>query len=93
MAPAANATVGQDTTLEVRLTGGTLVPRTTGPLTADEGHLHVTVDGLTLVMSDELVRPLTGLVPGNHSVEVEFVAVDHAPFANRQVAVALFSVG
>ena len=78
--------------LEVSLTGGTLVARTTGPLSSTEGHLHVTVDGLTLTMSDDLVRPLTGLVPGDHSVEVEFVAVDHGPFANRQVAVALFTV-
>ncbi|MEA3076479.1 MAG: hypothetical protein QOF60_1387 [Actinomycetota bacterium] len=84
--------VGTETTVSVTLTGGRLVARTSGPLTADEGHLHLTVDGLTLAMTDELVRPLTGLVPGDHSLQVEYVAVDHGPFANRQVAVVLFTV-
>jgi hypothetical protein len=92
VSPAANATVGTDSTLEIALTGGRLVSRTTGPLTPDEGHLHITVDGMTLVMTEELVRPLLGLAPGEHSVQVEFVAVDHGPFANRPVAAALFTV-
>jgi hypothetical protein len=92
VAPGPGAVVGTDTTLSVALTGGRLVARTSGPLTADEGHLHVTIDGLSLLMTDELTREVIGLAPGEHSLQVEYVAVDHGPFANRQVAAVLFTV-
>ena len=40
----------------------------------------------------QLAEPLPTLSPGVHTVEAEFVASDHLPFANRVVAAVTFSV-
>jgi hypothetical protein len=37
-------------------------------------------------------QDLHGLAPGTHSLLVEFVAIDHAPFRNRPQASVLFNV-
>jgi hypothetical protein len=37
-------------------------------------------------------QPLHGLRAGAHSLQAEFVATDHQPFANRVVAAVLFNV-
>lgn len=37
-------------------------------------------------------QTLKGLTPGQHSVQVDFVAVDHVPFKNRVTAAVLFTV-
>jgi hypothetical protein len=37
-------------------------------------------------------QQLKGLTPVPHSVQVEFVAIDHLPFRNRVIAAVLFSV-
>jgi hypothetical protein len=90
-APAPNQVVGPETTLTVNLIDGKVVDRTTGPLTPDEGHIHVLLDGKLVNMAYDTSQPLTGLTPGNHTVTVEFVAVDHAPFKNAPKAAVIFS--
>ncbi len=90
--PAANAVTGPEPTLEVNLIGGTVVERTTGPLNPTEGHIHVTVDGKLVSMAYGTNQKLGPLEPGPHQVQVEYVATDHAPFANRVVAGTLFTV-
>jgi hypothetical protein len=90
--PAANQVVGTDPTLELNLIGATVVDRTTGPLTPTEGHIHVTVDGKLVSMAYGTTQPLGPLPPGPHTLEAEFVATDHAPFANRVKAGTLFTV-
>jgi hypothetical protein len=89
-APAPNQVVGAETPLTVNLIGGKVVDRTTG-LTPDEGHIHVLLDGKLVNMAYETTQQLTGLTPGNHTVTVEFVAVDHAPFKNAPKAAVIFS--
>lgn len=92
--PAPNAKTGPDVTLKMNLIGAQVVSpdKVTGPLRGDEGHIHVSLDGQLVSMNYGLEAPLAGLKPGSHSVQAEFVAVDHAPFKNRVVAAVLFQV-
>lgn len=83
---------GDSARLEVRLKGGTIVDRTSTDLQPDEGHLHVVLDGKLVSMTSDTSRTLTGLTPGQHLVQVEFVANDHAPFDPRVLAAATFEV-
>lgn len=91
-APTPNQVTGPDVTVKIELLGGRVVERTTGELTPDEGHVHVTVDGKLVSMAYETEQVIEGLAPGPHSVAAEFVAVDHAPFTNRPKAAVLFEV-
>ena len=92
LAPAPNQVSPPDVVLKIELIGGKVVQRTTGTLTPDEGHVHVTLDGKLISMAYETEQVLPGVAPGQHAIEAEFVAVDHAPFTNRQKAAVLFEV-
>ena len=93
-APTPIATTGADVTLKMDLIGAKVVPPTQvkGALNGTEGHIHVSVDGQLVSMNYGLDAPITGLKPGAHNVEAEFVAVDHQPFKNKVVAFVLFQV-
>jgi hypothetical protein len=56
----------------------------------DEGHVHIALDGKTVVMTfgTEEDVPVT---PGRHLLEAHFVAGDHAPFDPAIVAKTVFS--
>ena len=58
----------------------------------DRGHVHVSVDGTLIAMPVGLSAPLPELSAGEHTVQAEFVAADHVPFANRVVAAVTFEV-
>jgi hypothetical protein len=88
--PTANQVTGADITVKVTIIGGTVVQRTTGALTATEGHVHVSLDGQLVAMAYGTTQDLHGLKPGPHSVTAEFVAVNHQPFANPTKAAVLF---
>jgi hypothetical protein len=83
IAPTPNAVVGPDFTLEFRVDGGRVVKRTSGKLTSDEGHIHVTLDGKLIQMLNSTTFDLHNQPAGRHTLQAEFVAVDHAPFVNR----------
>lgn len=93
--PSPGATARGDT-LDVVMTlaGGTIVDATSTTLTPDTGHVHLSVDGKLVSMTYGLVQeiPLTGLAPGSHTLEAEFVAADHGPFDPRVTASVDFSV-
>lgn len=91
-APTPNQVTGPDVVARITLIGGRVVQRTTGKLTPDEGHIHVTVDGRLVSMTYQNEQEIKGLTPGPHSITAEFVAVDHAPFKNRPKAAVLFEV-
>jgi hypothetical protein len=78
----------------VQLAGAHLVPPTQvgGALRPDEGHIHVLVDGQLVAMPLALTYRVSNLAPGSHTIEAEFVATDHVPFANRVVAAVTFQV-
>ena len=83
---------GPDVTVQVKLIGAREVPQVSGPIRPDEGHIHVSLDGAVVAMAYQDSQVLKGLTPGEHSVQVDFVAVDHVPFRNRVTAAVVFIV-
>ena len=59
---------------------------------SNEGHIHVSLDGRLLSLYSGLEQSMTGLAPGSHVVQAEFVAADHGPFRNRVIAAVPFTV-
>ncbi|MBK5288530.1 MAG: hypothetical protein JJE46_08685 [Acidimicrobiia bacterium] len=89
-----NAQVGPDVDVRVVLRHAHLVPsmQIGGTVRPREGHLHFSLDGRIVAMTNKLSEPLRNLTPGEHTVGVEFVAADHLPFANHVVAAVSFQV-
>jgi hypothetical protein len=92
LSPIPNQETGPDLTLQVKLIGAKEVPQVVGPVKPDEGHIHVLLDGVLKAMAYGDTQQLNGLPPGTHSVQVDFVAVDHVPFRNRVTAAVIFTV-
>jgi hypothetical protein len=71
--------------LAIALSGGKIVPFATTKLSPNEGHLHVTIDGVLLSMTVGTTSTvdIRQFAPGRHTLAVEFVAADHAPFSPR----------
>ncbi|HEX7246912.1 MAG TPA: hypothetical protein VF351_02300 [Actinomycetota bacterium] len=78
--------------LEVDLQEAEIVDQTSTDLRPDEGHLHVMLDGSLVSMTSGTSQQLTDLTPGEHLLQVEFVAADHAPFDPRVLAAVSFEV-
>jgi hypothetical protein len=79
---------------EVRLglAGAKIISQTTTRVRPDQGHIHLLVDGKLVAMDYGLNERLPSLTPGQHLVQVEFVAADHAPFDPRILTQAAFTV-
>ena len=92
ISPTPNQETGPDVTVKVNLIGAREVPQVTGPLKPDEGHIHIALDNNVVAMAYGDAHTLTGLTPGRHAIQVDFVAVDHVPFRNRVTAAVLFTV-
>jgi uncharacterized membrane protein len=94
LAPRAGAVVGPNPTLRLKLSGARLataaVSGTNVP--ADEGFVHVYVDDKLVSVLYSLTQKLPTLDAGAHTVRVEFVALDHAPFANKVTDSTRFTV-
>jgi Family of unknown function (DUF6130) len=91
--PANGTTVhGSTVTLRLRLQDAKIVPATTSDLRPDEGHIHVLLDGQLISMNYQLRNVITGVTPGPHLLQAEFVASDHFPFDPRVIAVTSFTV-
>ncbi|HEY7400859.1 MAG TPA: hypothetical protein VH989_08175 [Actinomycetota bacterium] len=82
--------------LQVRLhlVGGRIVPSATTTLTSDTGHVHLSLDGSLVSMTYGLQQTISliGQEPGNHVLQAEFVAADHAPFSPRVLASVAFTL-
>ena len=83
---------GDTARLQIDLQGAEVVDETSTDLQPDEGHLHVVLDGKLVSMTSGTSQLLQGLTPGEHLLQVEFVAKDHAPFDPRVLAAATFEV-
>jgi hypothetical protein len=83
---------GPTVDLRISLKDARIVKRTSTDLTPDEGHVHVLLDGKLISMTYGLEQQVPDLAPGPHRIEVEFVAMDHAPFDPRVTAVTSFQV-
>jgi hypothetical protein len=93
LSPQPNATVGPTPTLKFNLIGGTVVSATTGPISCAQGHIHVSVDNQLVSMAYGLTQTLPApLTPGPHSLQAEYVAIDHKPFGTRVINKLLFQV-
>jgi hypothetical protein len=91
--PANGDRVAGDTArLEIDLQGAEIVDQTSTDLQPDEGHLHVVLDGTLVSMTSGTSQRLSDLTPGEHLLQVEFVANDHAPFDPRVLAAVTFEV-
>ncbi len=91
--PRQGQTVRQDRPeLVLGLDGGKIVNQTTTRVQGDEGHIHLYVDGKLVTMNYGLRQRLPRLPPGQHVVQVEFVAADHAPFDPRVLTQAAVQV-
>jgi hypothetical protein len=92
--PEPNATVANPVTVRVDLANARLVPGSGigGKVRPHQGHVHVSVDGKLVAMVNRDQVDLGTLAPGQHTVQAEFVASDHLPFANRVVAAVTFTV-
>ena len=93
-APSPSAIVPPTFKLEMNLIGAKVVPpeQVNAPLRGDEGHIHVTLDGKLISMTYGTSQDINNLAPGPHNLQAEFVATDHAPFANRVIVAVAFSV-
>jgi len=78
--------------LRLDLRGAEIVNLTTTRIRGDQGHIHLFVDGKLVTMNYGLRERLPQLTPGQHVVQVEFVAADHAPFEPRVLTQAAFEV-
>jgi hypothetical protein len=92
VSPTPDEVSGPDVTVRVNLIGAHEVEPSAGKVRPDEGHIHVSLDGTVVAMAYGTSQELKGLRPGPHSVQVEFVAIDHLPFSNRVMAAMLFTV-
>jgi hypothetical protein len=78
--------------VRLNLAGAKIVSQTTTRIRPDQGHIHLLVDGKLVAMNYGLNERLPDLSPGQHLVQVEFVAADHAPFEPRVLTQAAFQV-
>jgi hypothetical protein len=90
--PAANETTPPNINLQFALQGAQVSAPTKLQITPNEGHIHVSIDGKLISMSYGLTQPVNSLAPGSHTLQAEFVANDHLPFATRVIAAVLFKV-
>jgi len=83
---------GDPLVVVLQLTGGRIVQTASTTLTPDTGHIHVSVDGRLASMAYGLRQPIdiSGLAPGAHEIEAEFVAADHGPFDPPVTATVTF---
>ncbi|MEP7056020.1 MAG: hypothetical protein ABI912_12320 [Actinomycetota bacterium] len=87
LSPQTDQVVPLHTEVKVQLTGGTLLdPAVTK---GSGGHLHVSVDGSLISMTDKLDQQVQ-LTPGRHTVTAEYVAPDHASFKTPVIAAVVF---
>jgi hypothetical protein len=92
VSPTPNQETGPSVPVKVELIGAREVPQQSGEVKPDEGHIHIMLDGVVVAMAYGDSQTLSNLTPGQHSVQVDFVAVDHVPFRNRVTAGVLFTV-
>jgi hypothetical protein len=94
LAPRSGAVVGPRPTLRLRLSGARLATAAVSgtAVPADQGFAHVYVDNKLVSVLYTLTQRLPTLDAGPHTVRVDFVALDHAPFANKVTDSTRFSV-
>lgn len=80
-----------DVPLNLTLEGGIIASLSSNRNVDGEGHLHIAIDGRLASMTGEEEQVLQ-VPPGQHELEVEYVANDHAPFCRRVADRVRFTV-
>lgn len=80
-----------DVPLELDLQGGKVASLASTENKPGEGHLHISIDDRLASMTGEAEQVLQ-VPPGEHELEVEYVANDHAPFCKRVIDRVRFTV-
>jgi len=84
---------GSTVHLKIKLTGAKIVAPTTTHIVPTRGHIHVLLDGKIQSMNYGInIHAIHGVKPGNHLLQVEFVASDHRPWDPRVVDEVTFEV-
>jgi hypothetical protein len=83
---------GSTVPVKVSLEGAKIVATTSTHLRSDEGHLHLYLDGQIVSMNYRADATLHDVAPGQHTLKIEFVATDHAPFDPRVFVEVTFEV-
>lgn len=92
--PAGGTIHGPTLAIVLRLEGGRIVGTATNRLRPDEGHIHVLIDGKLQAMTGLIGTIDIGRLSGGpHTLRAEFVAGDHAPFANPVASEIAFERG
>jgi hypothetical protein len=92
LSPTPNEVTGPDVALRFQVLNATVSPPDLLKVVPNEGHIHVSLDGKLVQMSYGLTTQIAGLAPGQHTLQAEFVANDHLPFANPVIAIVIFTV-
>jgi hypothetical protein len=92
LSPIPNEITGSDVTIRFAVQGATVSPPDKNKIVPNEGHIHVSLDGKLVVMAYGTTTNVSGLDPGEHTLQAEFVANDHLPFANRVITAEIFTV-
>jgi hypothetical protein len=74
----------------LRLERGKITPVTSLHLLPNQGHIHLRLDGSLVSMTGLEAQIRAG--PGQHTLQAEFVAMDHGPFHPRVIATVSFQV-
>jgi hypothetical protein len=77
--------------LRIKLDGARIVKPTTTNIRPDRGHIHVLLDDKIVSMTYGLEQAVH-VTPGNHILQVEFVASDHRPWDPRVITAVPFEV-
>ena len=64
--------------IHLRINGGKIVPITSLHVVTNEGHVHLYLEGSLLSMTGLDTRTI--VLPREHTLRAEFVAVDHGSF-------------
>jgi hypothetical protein len=86
---------GDELDVVLDLQGGTIVEDASSNLTSDTGHIHLVLDGKLVSMTFGRVQAvdLRQVPAGEHIMEAEYVAADHAPFSPRVTTKVRFQTG
>ena len=92
VAPQNGDVSGPTVHVKAELIGGTIVPLSDTRLRPNSGHIHLLVDGQVQTMGVEVERDVSGLAPGTHILQMEFVDAQHRSFNPRVIAAVTVTV-
>ncbi len=92
VAPTPNEVTGPNIDVRFAVEGATVSLPSKTKVVPNEGHIHVSIDGKLIVMAYGTSTEVHDLSPGLHTLQAQFVANDHLPFADPVNAAVIFTV-